>query len=65
MAEQEIDCKGVKLDNKTLIKRWIFDDSDWIGIKPPWSGGYLTQTANCNSRTFFGAWWLKIFLSHF
>ena len=28
MTEQEIDYKGVKLDNKTLIKRWIFDDSD-------------------------------------
>ena len=42
MIEQEIDCKGVKLDNKTLIKRWTFDDYSSIEIKPPWSGGYLT-----------------------
>ena len=28
MIEQEIDSKGVKLDNKTLIKRWFFDDSE-------------------------------------
>ena len=35
MIEQEIDCKGVKLDNKTLIKRWIFDDSDYVEIRTP------------------------------
>ena len=28
MIEQESDCKDIKLDNKTLIKKWIFDDSD-------------------------------------
>ena len=63
MTEQEIDCKVVKLDNKTLVKRWIFDDSDQTEIRPPSSGGYLTQTAD--SWTFSGAWWLKIFLGHF
>ena len=25
---------------KTLIKRWVFDDSDEIEISLPWSGGY-------------------------
>ena len=46
MIEQEIDRKGITLDNTTLIKRWIFDHSDWIEIRPPLSGGYLTQTVN-------------------
>ena len=63
MIEYEIDCKVVKLDNKTLIKRWIFDDSDYVEIRTPWSGGYLTQTVN--SWTFSRAWWLKIFLKSF
>ena len=63
MIEQEIECKGVKLDDKTLIKKWIFDDSDQIEIRPGWSGGYLTQTVN--SWTFSGARGLKIFLKSF
>ena len=43
MTEQEIDCKVVKLDNKTLIKRWFFNDIGQMEMKPPWCGGYLTQ----------------------
>ena len=32
MIEQEIDGKGVELDNETLIKRWILDDSHLLDL---------------------------------
>ena len=47
-----------------MIKRRIFDDSDEIEInRPPWSGGYLTQTVN--SWPFWARWYFWAILNNF